>query len=249
MILPLMLHFLTILVFWGDVQQLEIDQPALNAQEKYLAWVIIIGIIYVVMDGWQVFLFIRSKRYKTVNVYSSIFYLLVSLIIWFRTYGFITSFLTALSTVGTTIVNALGNIFLVILTAVFVLRMIAREVKETNKMNVDAIPFLVFALVIMYIAGQVVLILGSVTTTTQVDIVNNSILLVSSIVYYIWYSQYILQRMDYIKRNRYTIEEIKGVMTQFADELKESVPVVSDKVDSTLESLLEKHKIVEHDEK
>jgi hypothetical protein len=101
----------------------------------------------------------------------------------------------------------------------------------------------------MYIAGQVVLILGSVTATTQVDIVNNSILLVSSIAYYIWYSQYILQRMDYIKRNRYTIEEIKDVMTQFADQLKESVPIVSDQVDSTLESLLEEHKIVESDEK
>jgi hypothetical protein len=142
-------------------------------------------------------------------------------------------------------VNALGNILLVVLTAVFVLRMIAREVKETNKMNVDAIPFLVYALVIMYIAGQVVLILGSVTTTSQVDIVNNSILLISSIVYYVWYSQYILQRMDYIKRNRYTVEEIKFVMTQFADELKESVPVMSEKIDSSLDSILEKHKIVE----
>ena len=116
--------------------------------------------------------------------------------------------------------NALGNILLVIITAVFVLRMIAKEVRETKKMNIDAIPFLVFALVVMYIAGQVALILGSVTTTTQVDLVNNSILLLSSIVYYLWYTQYILQRKDYIKRNRYTIKEIKGVLMEFAEKNK-----------------------------
>jgi len=243
LVLPLLLHFFTVWAFWADAQALVSIDP--NAPGKYIAWVVVIGILYLGMDAWQVYLFIRSKKYSTVNVYSSIFYIFIILVILFRTYGFITSFLSALSTVGTTVVNALGNILLVILTAVFVLRMIAKEVKETKKMNIDAIPFLVFALVLMYIAGQVVLILGSVTTTTQVDIVNNSILLVSSVVYYIWYSQYILQRKDYIKRTRYTIEEIKGVMTEFADSLKETAPSESENINSALETILDERKIEE----
>ncbi|TFG20980.1 MAG: hypothetical protein EU530_01435 [Promethearchaeota archaeon] len=247
LILPLLLHFFTVWIFWADANSPETIAADPEAPAKYIAWVVIIGILYLGMDVWQVYLFIRSKKYSSVNVYSSLLYMFISLIIWFRTYGFITSFLKEISTIGTIFVNALGNILLVILTAVFILRMIAKEVKETKKMNVNAIPFLVFALVLMYVAGQVVLILGSVTTTKQVDIVNNSILLVSSVVYYIWYSQYILQRMNYIKRTRYTIKEIKGVITEFAENLKETAPSESEKINSALETILIKHKIEEKD--
>ena len=124
--------------------------------------------------------------------------------------------------------------------------MIAKRVKQTKKINEDAIPFLVFALVIMYIAGQVVMILGSIEgNQIYVNITNNSILLVSSIAYYMWYSQYILQRRDYIKRTRYTIEEIKGVMTEFADNLKETAPSESENINDALETILDEHKIEE----
>lgn len=242
LIVPLMTHIFTVWVFW-----VKLGDPV---PPNFLAWVVIIGLSFVGLDCWQVWLFIRSKKYGAVNVYSSFFYLLISLVIWFRSFGFITSFISALTSKGTNAINALGNIFLVILTAIFVLKMIATRVKISKKMNEDAIPFLVFALTIMYIAGQVVMIIGSVGNPTNqyiVNLTNNSILLVSSIVYYLWYSQFILQRKGYIKRKLYTIGEIKGVMTQFAEEIKETAPAETEKIDTILTTLLDEHKIEEKD--
>ena len=244
LIVPLIAHVFTVWAFWADAQAL--TDP--NATAKFIAWVVIIGLLFLGLDGWQVWLFVKSNKFHAANVYSNFFYLLISLVIWFRTYGFITSFVIAISTTGTNVFNAFGNILLVILTAIFVLKMIASRIKKTNKLNEDAIPFLVFTLTIMYIAGQVVLIIGSVSTN-NVNIANNSILLISSVFYYLWYSQFILQRKGYIKRNLFTIEEVKGVMNKFADEMKVKSPHDSEKIDKTLAILLDEQKIEESDAK
>jgi hypothetical protein len=244
LLVPLLAHIFTAWVFWADAQALTSTDP--TAPSKFVGWVVVIGIIFVGLDTWQVWLYIRSKKYDSVNVYSSFFYLLISLLIWFRSYGFITSFVSAIATPVTNFVNALGDILLVILTAVFVLRMFSNRIKKTKRFNENAIPFLVFALTIMYIAGQVVMILGSVgkpENQPYVNITNNSILLISSIAYFLWYSQFILQRKGYIKRNLYTIDEIHEVLTEFAVQIKENVPSESQKVDNTLKSLLDEHKI------
>ncbi len=235
LIIPILAHSITVWAFWINSQQ-------------FIAWVVIIGILFLGLDAWQIWLFIRAKRYGKMNVYSSFFYLLISLIIWFRSYGFITSYVSAIATSGSNFFNALGNILLVILTAIFVLKMIATRVKKSGKMNIDAIPFLVFAFTIMYIAGQVVMILGSVSDTSDpntVNLINNTILLISSITYHIWYSQYILQRKEYIKRNSYTIEEIKGVLSEFAEKTKESIPTEAENIDNSFKDIIEKHKIEE----
>jgi hypothetical protein len=140
----------------------------------------------------------------------------------------------------------LGNIALVVLTAVFVLRLIARNVKESEKLNENAIPFLVFALVIMYIAGQVVLIIGSVGTPQSQDNVNltsNSILLVSGILYYIWYSQFALQRKGYIKRKLLTMDEVNMMIKELRLSLKESVPSESEIIEDKIDSILDDHRI------
>ncbi|MBN2157423.1 MAG: hypothetical protein JW776_15360 [Candidatus Lokiarchaeota archaeon] len=241
LIVPIITHILTVWAFWTRAQSLSDPDPA-----RFIAWVVLIGLVILALDVWQVILFIKSKRYDAINVFGSFVYLLISLVIWFRSFGFITSLLNTLSSTGSDVFLTLGNIFLVILTAIFVLKALAKRVKKAQKINENAVPFLVFALTLMYIAGQVVMILGSVgasSTQNQVNLFNNSVLLVSSIGYYIWYSQFSLQRKNYMKRNLMTIPEVKSVMIDFAEEIKESLPSEAEKIDRTLETVLDKQKI------
>jgi len=213
-------------------------------------WNIVMFVVIAVTSWRLITIFIKSKRNETPNVFSSIFYILIWIIIWYRSFSFINSFRSVTQAVGIDIFRILMDVLLMIFTAIMVLRGLGAKVTRLRILNEDNLAFLLFAFTILYIEGQIVMITGagaltgSFTDRKQISMLNNFLILVVTISFYWWYSEYTLERKGLILRKAFKPEEVIVVVRDFKQYLINSGALGSDKIsEMEFQNFLRKEKL------
>jgi len=188
-------------------------------------WNIAMFVVIVIISWRLITIYIKSQRNQTPNVFSSIFYILIWIIIWYRSFSFINSFRSVAQAGGIDFFRILMDILLMIFTTIMVLKGLGTKVTRSRILNEDNLAFLLFAFTILYIEGQVVMITGagaltgSFTDRNQISMLNNFLILVVTISFYWWYSEYTLQRKSLILRKAFKPEEVIVVVRDFKEYL------------------------------
>jgi len=207
--------------------------------------------VVIVITSWRlIIIFIKSTRNETPNVFSSIFYILIWIIIWYRSFSFINSFRSVAQAGGIDFFRILMDILLMIFTAIMVLKGLGTKVTRFRIMNEDNLAFILFAFTILYIEGQIVMITGagalsgSYTDRSQINMLNNFLILVVTISFYWWYSEYILERKGLILRKAFKPEEVILVVRDFKQYLINSGALDANKIsDYEFQNFLQQKKL------
>ena len=131
-----------------------------------------------------------SIKNETPNVFSSVFHILIWIIIWYRSFSFIYSFRSVESNLGVDIMRILTDVFLMILTSFLVLRGLGSRIYRYKAFNPNNLPFFLFAFTILYVEGQVIMIIGGgsisglYTSRAQINLVNNFLVLLITVIFY-----------------------------------------------------------------
>jgi len=213
-------------------------------------WNIVMFVVIAVTSWRLITIFVKSKRNETPNVFSSIFYILIWIIIWYRSFSFINSFRSVAQVGGIDIFRILMDVLLMIFTAILVLKGLGTKVTRFRILNEDNLAFLLFAFTILYIEGQIVMITGagaltgSYTDRSQISMLNNFMILVVTISFYWWYSEYTLARKGLILRKAFKPEEVIEVVRDFKQYLINSGALGSEKItESEFQNFLNNKKL------
>ncbi|MHA1339920.1 MAG: hypothetical protein ACTSRZ_07225 [Promethearchaeota archaeon] len=247
LIFPFIIHFFTAWGFYVAFSDFadpsNPTQAELSALNIYWLWVVVSIILIIAMGFWQIQLYRKSIQNNRPNVFSNVFYMLLWILLWFRSFGFINSFLST-TKIASDIFIILGNVFLLSFTSILVLRGIAEKIKKGQVLYEASAPFLVYALTILYVAGQVALILEGFGTRDQVNMLNNSLVLIASFAYYFWYSNYVLQRKGFIAKRMLTKEEVANLLSEFSSILSKKLIQQKDVIDYELKQFLSQKNLV-----
>ncbi|MFX1237888.1 MAG: hypothetical protein ACFFAS_10425 [Promethearchaeota archaeon] len=229
-IIPLLMQSATFIGYW---QQFENTQEALN---WFVGWNIVMIFVIALISWRLIYLYHKSKKNDTPNIFSSVFHILIWFIIWFRSFSFIHTFQGTTESTGTDIFKNLMNVLLMVLTAIMVLRGLGRKVYKIKVFNPNNLPFFLFAFTLLYIEGQVILITGAGTLEDifsdpkDISLVNNFIVLIVTIVFYWWYSEYTLERRGLIIKNSFIPDEVIEIVYDFKDFLNSIGAVDQNKI-------------------
>jgi hypothetical protein len=117
-----------------------------------------------------------------------------------------------------------------------VLRGLGNKVYKVRIFNPNNLAFFLYAFTIVYIEGQIVMITGagSITGTyadrNQINLVNNFLILVISIIFYWYYSEYTLERHGLIFKKYYKQSEVIEIVSDFKDYLINTGAIDSNKI-------------------
>lgn len=216
-------------------------------------WFFVINIvifIIITISSWRLItLYLRSKRNDTPNIFSSFFYMFIWLYIAYRTFSFFSA-LQGEADLGTDIFTTLMDIFLMVLTAVMVLRSLGGKVLGTTIFNKNNMPFFLYAFTMLYIQGQIIMITGAgnligvFSNRNQINLVNNFLIILITIGFYMWYSSFTLQRKGLIERNLFTREEIIKILLNYREHLDKLGYLNKEQLgEAELKTFLDKEKI------
>ncbi len=214
---PILLQLATFFIFLSSFSQ---GDP--------LAWyigcnVLIIVLIFVL--SWRLItLYQRSKKNNTPNVFASMFYILIWIVIWFRTISFLNSLSGILqASTEAAIVSNLIDIILMVFTSIMVLRSLGAKVHDSVLFNQNNMPLFLFSFVMLYIEGQIIMITGAGTLSgifadkNQIGLITNLLIIFVTAIFYWWYSERSLERKGLIVRKRYNSEEVALVVNDFKE--------------------------------
>jgi len=214
---PILLQLATFFIFLSSFSQ---GDP--------LAWyigcnVLIIVLIFVL--SWRLItLYQRSKKNNTPNVFASMFYILIWIVIWFRTISFLNSLSGILqASTEAAIVSNLIDIILMVFTSIMVLRSLGAKVHDSVLFNQNNMPLFLFSFVMLYIEGQIIMITGAGTLSgifadkNQIGLITNLLIISVTAIFYWWYSERSLERKGLIVRKRYNSEEVALVVNDFRE--------------------------------
>lgn len=199
-------------------------------------WNIAMYILILLISYRLVFLYIKSMRNKTINIFSSIFFILIWLIVWYRSFSFINSFRSVTEALGIDAFRAFIDILLMIFTAVLVIRSLGNRTFKYRIFNPNNLAFFLFAFTLIYIEGQIVMITGAgsisgtYTNLKQVNLTNNFIVLLITIVFYWFYSVYVLEKKGLIVKKLFKQEEVIQIVSDFKSYLINSGALDSTKI-------------------
>ncbi len=214
--------------------------------------------------GWNVFMYAligvlsyrlfqlqrMSVKNETPNVFSSVFHILIWIIIWYRSFSFIYSFRSVESNLGIDIMRVLSDVFLMILTSFLVLRGLGSRIYRFKAFNPNNLPFFLFAFTILYVEGQVIMIIGGgsiaglYTSRAQINLVNNFLVLLITVIFYWWYSKVTLEKRNLIFKSLFTHKEVGQILIDFKDYLENSGALEINKVDDyEIKTFMENKKI------
>jgi hypothetical protein len=199
-------------------------------------WNIVMIVIIVIISWRLITIYIKSQRNQTPNVFSSIFYILIWIIIWYRSFSFINSFRSVAQAGGIDFFRILMDILLMIFTSIMVLKGLGTKVTRFRILNENNLAFVLFAFTILYIEGQIVMITGagaltgSYTDRNQISMLNNFLILIVTISFYWWYSEYTLERKGLILRKAFKPEEVIVVVRDFKQYLINSGALDSNRI-------------------
>ncbi|MFX0075068.1 MAG: hypothetical protein ACFE96_06480 [Candidatus Hermodarchaeota archaeon] len=214
-------------------------------------WNIAMYVVILIIEYRLVYLYLKSMRNDTYNVFSSIFFILIWIIIWYRSFSFINSFRSVTQALGIDAFRAIIDVLLMIFTAVLVIRGLGRKTFKFRIFNPNNLAFFLFAFTLIYIEGQIVMITGAgsisgtYTSRSQVNLTNNFIVLIITIVFYWFYSTYILEKKGLIVKKVFKQEEVVQIVTDFKNYLINSGALDSTKVsDWEFQNYLKNKKIL-----
>ena len=213
-------------------------------------WNIAMFVVIAIISWRLITIYIKSQKNKTPNVFSSIFFILIWIIIWYRSFSFINSFRSVAEAGGIDFFRILMDIFLMIFTTIMVLKGLGSKVTTSKILNENNLAFILFAFTILYIEGQIVMItgagalVGSYTDRYQISMLNNFLILVVTISFYWWYSEYTLQRKNLILRKTFKPEEVIVVVRDFKEYLINSGALSANKISNNeFQNFLIKNKL------
>jgi hypothetical protein len=198
-------------------------------------WNIAMYLVILLISYRLVFLFIKSMKNDTFNIFSSVFFILIWLIIWYRSFSFINSF-RSVTDLGIDAFRAFIDILLMILTAILVIRSLGNRTFKLKIFNPNNLAFFLFAFTLIYIEGQFVMITGAgsisgtYTNLIQVNLANNFIVLLITIVFYWFYSKYVLEKKGLIVKKLFKQEEVIQLVSDFKSYLINSGALDSTKI-------------------
>ncbi len=199
-------------------------QPPTDSLEPLLwfnGWNIAMYIVIFFISYRLVFLYIKSINNDTPNIFSSIFFVLVYLIIWYRSFSFINSFRSVSSALVIDAFRAFIDIVLMIFTAILVIRGLGSRTFKFRIFNPNNLAFFLFAFTLIYIEGQFVMITGAgfipatYTNRYQVNLVINFAVLLITIIFYWFYSEYTLKKSGLILKKSFNQKEVIEIVTDF----------------------------------
>ncbi|MHA1196369.1 MAG: hypothetical protein ACTSRH_02720 [Promethearchaeota archaeon] len=202
----------------------------------FYGWNIFMVIIMLILFWRLIYLHFQSLKNETPNIFSSMFFLFVWLLIWYRSFSFIYSFRTAVQTHGFDIIRIFMDVFLMIATAILVLRGLGGKIYKLKIFNDNNLPFFLFAFTILYVEGQVVMIIGGgylsgiYSNRAQVNMVNNFLVLMITVFFYWYYAKYILEKKNLILKINYKQEEVIQIVKDFKEYLEERGILEKDKI-------------------
>ncbi len=225
LIIPVLMQIATFVGFWEQFDPNQAEDP--NLVYWFVGWNILMFVVIVLISWRLIYLHYLSRKNETYNVFSSIFYIFIWLIIWFRSFSFINSLkgVVTSSSSDVEVFEIIIDILLMILTSIMVLRGLGGKVYKLRIFNNNNLPFFLFAFVLFYLEGQVVLITGSgviagaFSDRTNISMYNNAILLLVTIVFYWWYSRYVLEKYNLIVKHSFKHEEVIQIVSDFKDYL------------------------------
>jgi len=165
-----------------------------------------------------------------------VFFILIWLIIWYRSFSFINSFRSVTEAVGIDVFRAFIDVLLMIFTAVLVIRSLGNRTFKLRIFNPNNLAFFLFAFTLIYIEGQIVMITGagSISSTytdlKQVNLANNFVILLITIVFYWFFSEYILEKKGLMVKKLFKQEEVIHIVSDFKSYLINSGALDSTKI-------------------
>jgi len=225
-------------------------QPPSYSIMWFNGWNIIMFVVILLISYRLIFLFIKSLKNDTFNIFSSVFYILIWLIIWYRSFSFINSF-RSVTDIGIDAFRAFIDVLLMIFTAVLVIRSLGNRTFKFKIFNPNNLAFFLFAFTLIYIEGQFVMITGagSISSTytdlKQVNLANNFVILLITIVFYWFYSKYVLEKKGLIVKKLFKQEEVIQIVSDFKSYLINSGALDSTKIsDGEFQNYLKNKKLV-----
>jgi len=194
-------------------------------------YVIIILTLYKLVN-----LFIKSIKNETPNVFSSLFYIFIWLYLWYRSFSFIWSFRRVTEIHGFDFFRVVIDILLMILTAILVLKGLGGKIFRFKIFNPNNLSFFLFAFTILYFEGQIIMIIGagSISGTyasqSQISLVNNFLIILITVIFYWLYSEFILERENFIFKEKFKQEEVISLIKDFKGYLESTGALEADRI-------------------
>ncbi|MCJ7647419.1 MAG: hypothetical protein MUP85_02285, partial [Candidatus Lokiarchaeota archaeon] len=169
-----------------------------------------------------------------------------------RSFSFIYSFMSVENSVGVDALRILLDILLMIITSIIVLRGLGANIYRLKIFNPNNLPFFLFAFTILYVEGQVIMIIGGgsisgiYSSRGQINLVNNFLILLITIIFYWWYSKFSLEKNNLIFKKNYNQKEVVQIVYEFKDYLENTGALELEKVNAReVNQFLKKKKIKE----
>ena len=123
-----------------------------------------------------------------------------------------------------------------IFTAVLVIRSLGNRTFKFRIFNPNNLAFFLFAFTLIYVQGQIVMITGAgsisgtYTDFKQVNLANNFIVLLVTIIFYWVYSEHVLEKKGLIVKKLFNQEEVIQIVSDFKSYLINSGALDSTKI-------------------
>ncbi|MFX1276176.1 MAG: hypothetical protein ACFFBP_22465 [Promethearchaeota archaeon] len=250
LLIPVLMQIGTLIGFMNYFLPQNPGDP-LNDLILYIGWNVIMFIIIFLISLRLILLFVQSKKKNTPNIFSSIFYILIGIIIWFRSFNFVNSFQNVTSTLGVEVFTNLMDILLMLFTSIMLLRGLGNKVYKFRIFTPNNLPFFLFTFAILYIEGQVIMITGggsispTLTDFKQIKLVNNFIILLVTVIFYWWYAKYSLEQKELIFKGSFKPREVYSILKDFKIHLEKYDYLETNKIDDQdIKSFLKTKKII-----
>jgi len=218
----------------------------------YVACNIIILLIIFITSWRLTTLFYRSRKIGSSNSYSSMLYILIWLIIWFRSFSFFNALRGIVQTnTELEILTRFIDILLMLITAFFVLRSLGEKVYDSVLLNMNNMAFFLFSFMLLYIEGQIIMITGAGSLTgvfadrNQINLINNFLIIIITISFYWWFSEHSLEIRGFIVKKKFYPDDVALIVNQFKDFLEMRDKINKDKIrDNDVQNFLDSKNII-----
>jgi hypothetical protein len=203
--------------------------------------------IIIAITSWRLFtLYLRSKKNDSTNAFASVFYILIWIVIWFRSISFLNSLRGFLaSSTEVDMISNLIDILLMVFTSIMVLRSLGTKVQDSFLFNKNNMPFFLFSFLILYIEGQIIMITEAgdlpavFNNRNQISLTTSFIIIAITVIFYWWYSEHSLERKGFLLKKRYYPDDVALILNDFKEFLVNNNALVADKVgDEKMEEFL-----------